>query len=161
MRAHVRIILSRWFITGRSSGCLRKYGNYNCARLMMAPLPRALSLFSLPPSLLSISHTTPLSLLYFLCRYNALCRLSRATWRLRASRNSPREIVSYTWRYLILLVVIVSLHFRLSLFVFGIRSIVFDRWLLYKGKKRKEKERIIFHFAMMIEEIINLERRFY
>jgi len=30
MRAHASIILSAWFITSRSSGPLRKYGNYNC-----------------------------------------------------------------------------------------------------------------------------------
>ena len=43
MRAHASIILSVWFITSWSSGLLRKYGNYNCARLMMhmAPHTRA------------------------------------------------------------------------------------------------------------------------
>jgi len=35
MLAHTSIILSAWFITSRSFGPLRKYGNYNCARLMM------------------------------------------------------------------------------------------------------------------------------
>lgn len=39
MRAHASIILSAWFITSRSSGPLRKYGNYNCARLMMRTVP--------------------------------------------------------------------------------------------------------------------------
>lgn len=39
MRAHASIIQSAWFITSRSSGPLRKYGNYNCARLMMRTAP--------------------------------------------------------------------------------------------------------------------------
>jgi len=39
MHAHASIILSVWFITSWSSGLLRKYGNYNCARLMMHMAP--------------------------------------------------------------------------------------------------------------------------